>query len=40
MRSIGHTGVTANGTKKAMVVSRFDIDMSEILKINRFLCIC
>ena len=34
IRSIGHTGVTANGTKKAMVVSRFDIDMSECCYCN------
>ena len=34
IRSIGHTGVTANGTKKAMVVSRFDIDMTECCYCN------
>ena len=34
IRSIGHTAVTANGTKKAMVVSRFDIDMTECCYCN------
>ena len=34
IHSIGHTGITANGTKKAMVVSRFDIDMSECCYCN------
>ncbi len=34
IRSIGHTDVTANGTKKAMVVSRFDIDMTECCYCN------
>ena len=34
IRSIGHTGVTANGTKKAMVVSRFYIDMTECCYCN------
>ena len=37
IHSIGHTGITANGTKKAMVVSRFDIDMSECCYCN--LCV-
>ena len=34
IRSIGLTAVTANGTKKAMVVSRFDIDMTECCYCN------
>ena len=34
---IGHTGETSNGTKKAMVVSRFTIDMSECCYCN--LCV-
>ncbi|HIC37982.1 MAG TPA: 4Fe-4S dicluster domain-containing protein [Candidatus Marinimicrobia bacterium] len=34
---IGHTGITSNGTKKALIVSRFDIDMSECCYCN--LCV-
>ena len=31
---VGHTGETSNGTKKAMVLSRFTIDMSECCYCN------
>jgi len=31
---IEHTGITSNGTKKALVVSRFDIDMTECCYCN------
>ncbi|MFQ6676892.1 MAG: 4Fe-4S dicluster domain-containing protein [Fidelibacterota bacterium] len=31
---IGHTGVTSNDTKKALIVTRFDIDMSECCYCN------
>ncbi len=31
---INHTGVTSNGTKKALIVSRFDIDMTECCYCN------
>lgn len=31
---LGHTGVTSNGTKKALVVTRFTIDMSECCYCN------
>jgi NADH-quinone oxidoreductase subunit I len=31
---VGHTGVTSNGTKKALLVTRFDIDMSECCYCN------
>ena len=34
---VNHTGETSNGTKKAMVVSRFTIDMSECCYCN--LCV-
>jgi len=34
---ISHTGITSNGTKKALIVSRFDIDMTECCYCN--LCV-
>ncbi len=34
LSDIGHTGLTSNGTKKALIVSRFDIDMSECCYCN------
>lgn len=34
---VGHTGVTSNDTKKALLVTRFDIDMSECCYCN--LCV-
>ncbi len=34
MPDIGHTGETSNGTKKALIVSRFDIDMTECCYCN------
>ena len=32
--NIGHTGITSNGTKKALIVSRFDIDLTECCYCN------
>lgn len=37
LQDIGHTGLTSNGTKKALIVTRFDIDMSECCYCN--LCV-
>ena len=37
IKEIGHVGVTSNGTRKAMVVTRFDIDMTECCYCN--LCV-
>ncbi|MCH7611801.1 MAG: 4Fe-4S binding protein [Candidatus Marinimicrobia bacterium] len=37
LMDIGHTGLTSNGTKKALIVTRFDIDMSECCYCN--LCV-
>jgi len=34
LADIWHTGLTSNGTKKALIVSRFDIDMSECCYCN------
>ena len=34
IKDIGHVGITANGTRKAMVVTRFDIDMTECCYCN------
>jgi len=34
LADIGHTGLTSNGTKKALIVARFDIDMSECCYCN------
>lgn len=34
IKEIKHVGVTTNGTRKAMVVTRFDIDMSECCYCN------
>ena len=34
IKEIGHVGVTSNGTRKALVVSRFDIDMTECCYCN------
>ncbi len=31
---VGHTGITSNGTKKALLVTRFDIDMTECCYCN------
>jgi len=31
---VGHTGVTSNGTKKALLLTRFDIDMTECCYCN------
>ena len=37
IKEIGHVGVTANGSRKALVVTRFDIDMTECMYCN--LCV-
>ena len=37
LTDISHTGITSNGTKKALIVSRFDIDMTECCYCN--LCV-
>ena len=34
IKDINHVGITTNGTRKAMVVTRFDIDMSECCYCN------
>ena len=34
LKEIKHKGVTSNGTRKALVVTRFDIDMSECCYCN------
>ena len=34
IKEIGHVGVTSNGSRKAMVVTRFDIDMTECCYCN------
>jgi NADH-quinone oxidoreductase subunit I len=34
LKDIKHKGITSNGTKKALVVTRFDIDMSECCYCN------
>ena len=34
IKDIKHRGITSNGTKKALVVTRFDIDMSECCYCN------
>ena len=34
IKDIKHVGITSNGTKKALVVTRFDIDMSECCYCN------
>jgi NADH-quinone oxidoreductase subunit I len=34
LQDISHTGLTSNGTKKALIVLRFDIDMSECCYCN------
>jgi NADH-quinone oxidoreductase subunit I len=34
IKQLSHVGVTSNGTKKALVVTRFDIDMSECCYCN------
>lgn len=31
---VGHTGITSNGTKKALLLTRFDIDMTECCYCN------
>ena len=37
IKEIGHVGVTANGSRKALIVTRFDIDMTECMYCN--LCV-
>ena len=37
IKEVGHVGITSNGTRKAMVVTRFDIDMTECCYCN--LCV-
>lgn len=37
IKEIGHVGVTASGSRKALVVTRFDIDMTECMYCN--LCV-
>lgn len=34
IKEINHVGITSNGTRKALVVTRFDIDMSECCYCN------
>ena len=34
IKEVGHVGITSNGTRKAMVVTRFDIDMTECCYCN------
>ena len=34
IKEIGHVGVTSNGSRKALVVTRFDIDMTECCYCN------
>ena len=34
IKDVNHVGITQNGTKKALVVTRFDIDMSECCYCN------
>ena len=34
IQEVGHVGITSNGSKKAMVVTRFDIDMTECCYCN------
>jgi len=34
IKDINHRGITSNGTKKALVVTRFDIDMTECCYCN------
>ena len=34
IKDIGHVGITSSGSKKAMVVTRFDIDMTECCYCN------
>ena len=34
IKEVGHVGITSNGTRKALIVTRFDIDMSECCYCN------
>ena len=34
IKEVGHVGITSNGTRKALVVTRFDIDMTECCYCN------
>ena len=34
IKEVGHVGITSNGTRKALIVTRFDIDMTECCYCN------